>query len=157
MVWEAEAAFLMTRPVPPHWLAFAWRGSKRDLRERGSQGVECEGWVGAARVGVRRVERARQRERIDRSVPDAWWGDIMKGVVLRDNEGRVLWLAKIQKRREAQKGVTVQVRSDEQRKQKNQRYGVGTVPFMNGWGGSTAYAKMLWGYWHTQTAWFGIE
>ena len=47
---------------------------------------------------MRRVERARHRERIDRSVPDACWGDIMKGVVWQDNERQVLWLAKIQKK-----------------------------------------------------------
>ena len=70
----------------------------------------------------------------------------------------MLWLAKIQKRREAQKGVTVQVRSDEQRKQKKKRFGVETVVFMNGWGGrSTAYAKRHWGYCHAQTVRFGIK
>ena len=63
-------------PVPLH--VGASRGSKRDLSERGIQGLEVSAWVGAERTGVMVVERARQRERTDLSVPDAKYeGDIM--------------------------------------------------------------------------------
>ena len=63
------APLLVSRmPEPLH---VACRGSKRDLSERGIQGLEVAAWVGAERTGVMVVERARQRERTDLSVPDA--------------------------------------------------------------------------------------
>ena len=69
----------------------------------------------------------------------------------------MLWLAKIQEKREFQKGVTVQVRNDKQGTE-NERFGVETVVFMKERAGrSTAHAKRLWGYCHTQTVWFGVE
>ena len=68
------------RPIP---LQVAARGSKRDLSERGIQGLEVSAWVGAERTGEMAVERARQRERTDLSVPDAVYeGDIMSVKVL---------------------------------------------------------------------------
>lgn len=81
----------------------------------------------------------------------------MKGVAWQCKERWVLWLAKMQEKRQVQKGVTVQVRSDEQR-QKNSRFGVETVVFMKERAGrSTAHGKRLWGYCHAQTVWFGIK
>ena len=69
----------------------------------------------------------------------------------------MLWLAKIQEKREGQKGVTVQVGSDEQGTG-NERFGIETVVFMKERAGrSTAHARRLWGYRHVQTVWFGIK
>ncbi len=67
-------------PTPSHVAA---RGSKRDLSERGIQGLDVWAWVGAERAGVILVDRARHRERTDLSVPDAKYeGDIMSVMVL---------------------------------------------------------------------------
>ena len=67
-------------PVPLHVGA---RGSKRDLRERGTQGLEGWAWVGTERTGVMVAENARQRERTDLSVPDAMYeGDMIMSVVV---------------------------------------------------------------------------
>ena len=68
----------------------------------------------------------------------------------------MLWLVKIQEKMEAQKGVTVQVRSDEQGTK--ERFAVETGVFMKERAGRrTAHARRLWGYCHAQTVWFGIE
>ena len=74
------APLLVSRtPTPLHVGA---RGSKRDLSERGTQGLDVWAWVGAERTGAM-AERARQRERTDLSVPDAKYdGDIMSVCVL---------------------------------------------------------------------------
>lgn len=70
--------FVRRIPTPLHVGA---RGSKRDLSERGIQGVAASAWVGAERTGAMVVERARQRERTDLSVPDAEYeGDIIMSV-----------------------------------------------------------------------------
>lgn len=63
------APLLVSRTPMP--LQLGARGSKRDLSERGIQGLELWAWVGAERTGVMVVEKARQRERTDFSVPDA--------------------------------------------------------------------------------------
>ena len=60
--------FVRRMPTPLH---VAWRGSKRDLSERGTQALEVSERVGAEKTGVTVVDRARQRERTDLSVPDA--------------------------------------------------------------------------------------
>lgn len=54
----------------PHWFAAAL-GSKRDLKERGIQGLVFPIGAGAEWAGRMVAERARQRARTDRSVPDA--------------------------------------------------------------------------------------
>lgn len=65
---DFEAPLLVRRtPAPLHVAA---RGSKRDLSERGIHRLEVSERVGAERTGAM-VERARQRERTDLSVPDA--------------------------------------------------------------------------------------
>ena len=56
--------------MPPHKFDAA-RGSKRDFSERGIQGLVSPVGAGAERTGRMQVERARQRVRTDRSVPDA--------------------------------------------------------------------------------------
>ncbi len=69
---------LLVRRTPtfPLHVGAESRGLKRDSSERGIQGFEVWAWVGAERTGLM-VERARQRERTDLSVPDAKYeGDI---------------------------------------------------------------------------------
>ena len=66
---DLEAPWLVRRmPTPSHAAA---RGSKTDFRERGVHGWEVSEMVGAERTGAMMVERARQKERTDLSVPDA--------------------------------------------------------------------------------------
>ena len=62
-------------PVLPHWFAAA-RGSKRDFSERGIQGMVFPIGAGAEWAGRMVAKKARQRVRMDRSVPDA-----LKGIV----------------------------------------------------------------------------
>ena len=56
--------------MPPQGFDAA-RGSKRELSERGIQGLVFAVGAGAERTGRAIAESARQRVRVDRSVPDA--------------------------------------------------------------------------------------
>ena len=77
--------FVSRTPTPLH--VASWR-SKRDFSERGIQGLAVSARVGAERTGATVVERARQRERTDLSVPDATLGDIMSVMYLDKQRSR---------------------------------------------------------------------